>query len=148
MQTKVAEINEKIRNCRIDFEQKLSTEIIKNHDVICIEDLNVKGMMKNRKLAKVIGDAHGLSYSSISSSQESPTSTYFVRKWGRFNVLLSDCHPPAKGAVKENTPAHTSICFALRQAITAHLTPSVPLTQSRRTGFADVGTQVFPLDNH
>ena len=54
---KVAEIHEKIRNCRIDFEQKLSTEIIKNHDVICIEDLNVKGMMKNRKLAKVIGDA-------------------------------------------------------------------------------------------
>ena len=54
---KIAKIHEKIRNCRIDFEQKLSTEIIKNHDVICIEDLNVKGMMKNRKLAKSIGDA-------------------------------------------------------------------------------------------
>ena len=54
---KIAKIHEKIRNCRFDFEQKLSTEIIKNHDVICIEDLNVKGMVKNHKLAKSISDA-------------------------------------------------------------------------------------------
>ena len=53
----IARIHEKIRNCRNDFEQKLSTEIIKNHDVICIEDLNVKGMVKNHKLAKSVSDA-------------------------------------------------------------------------------------------
>ena len=35
----------------------LSTELIKNHDVLCLEDLNIKGMMKNHKLAKAIGDA-------------------------------------------------------------------------------------------
>ena len=54
---KIAKIHEGIRNSRIDFEQKLSTELIKNHDVICIEDLNVKGMVKNHKLAKSISDA-------------------------------------------------------------------------------------------
>lgn len=54
---KIAKIHEKIRNCRYDFEQKLSTEIIKNHDVICVEDLNVRGMVKNHKLAKSISDA-------------------------------------------------------------------------------------------
>ena len=54
---KVASIHAKIRNCRRDFEHKLSAEIIKNHDVICLEDLNIKGMMKNHRLAKAVGDA-------------------------------------------------------------------------------------------
>ena len=53
---KVAKIQEIVMNQRADFLNKLSTEIIKNHDVICIEDLNTKGMLKNRKLAKGISD--------------------------------------------------------------------------------------------
>ncbi|WP_244478657.1 transposase, partial [Enterococcus cecorum] len=40
---KVARLHEKVINQRTDFLNKLSTEIIKNHDIICIEDLNVKG---------------------------------------------------------------------------------------------------------
>src|SRR5699024_4636041 len=51
---KVARLHEKVMNQREDFLHKLSTEIIKNHDVICIEDLNTKGMLRNRKLAKSI----------------------------------------------------------------------------------------------
>ena len=53
---KVAKIHEKIANMRRDFINKLSTTLIKNHDVICIEDLSSKNLMKNRKLAKAIGD--------------------------------------------------------------------------------------------
>lgn len=53
---KVAKLHEKVANQRNDFLNKLSTKIIKNHDVICIEDLNVQGMKKNRKLAKSISD--------------------------------------------------------------------------------------------
>lgn len=53
---KVARLHEKVKNQRTDFLNKLSTSIIKNHDVICIEDLNTKGMMRNRKLAKSISD--------------------------------------------------------------------------------------------
>ena len=49
-------MHEKVKNQRNDFLNKLSTNIIKNHDVICIEDLNTKGMMRNRKLAKSISD--------------------------------------------------------------------------------------------
>ena len=45
-----------IRNKRKDFINKLSTKIINNHDIICIEDLNIKGMLKNHKLAKSISD--------------------------------------------------------------------------------------------
>ena len=53
---KVAKIHEKIANQRKDFLNKLSTNLIKNHDVICIEDLSSKNLMKNHKLAKSIGD--------------------------------------------------------------------------------------------
>ena len=53
---KVARQFEKIANQRKDFLQKLSTQLIKNNDVICIEDLNVSGMMKNHKLAQAISD--------------------------------------------------------------------------------------------
>ena len=53
---KVARIHERISNQRRDFLNKLSTELIKNHDVICLEDLASKNLMKNHHLARAIGD--------------------------------------------------------------------------------------------
>lgn len=53
---KVARLQEHIANQRNDFLQKLSTEIVKNNDVIAIEDLQVKNMIKNHKLAQSIAD--------------------------------------------------------------------------------------------
>lgn len=53
---KVAKLHEKIANQRKDFLNKLSTYLVKNHDVICIEDLSSQNLMKNRKLAKAIAD--------------------------------------------------------------------------------------------
>lgn len=54
--SKLATIHEKVTNIRKDYLHKVSTEIIKNHDVICIEDLAVKNMMKNHKLAQAFSD--------------------------------------------------------------------------------------------
>jgi putative transposase len=53
---KVARIHEKITNARNEYLHKISTEIIKNHDVIGIEDLQVSNMLKNHKLAKAISE--------------------------------------------------------------------------------------------
>lgn len=53
---KVAKIHEKIANQRYDFLQKLSTRLINENQVICLEDLNIKGMVQNHKLAKAISD--------------------------------------------------------------------------------------------
>lgn len=53
---KVARIHEKIVNARTDYLHKISTDIIKNHDVIGIEDLQVSNMLKNHKLAKAISE--------------------------------------------------------------------------------------------
>jgi putative transposase len=54
---KVARQHEKITCSRKDFLNKLSTKIIRENQTICLEDLNVKGMMKNHHLAQSIGDA-------------------------------------------------------------------------------------------
>ena len=46
----------KIVNARKDYLHKLSTYIVKNHDIIGVEDLQVKNMLKNHKLAKAISE--------------------------------------------------------------------------------------------
>jgi len=55
-QKKVFRIHEKIRNQRLDSLHKLSTELISENQVICLEDLQVKNMVKNHCLAKSISD--------------------------------------------------------------------------------------------
>ena len=54
---RVARLHEHIANQRRDMQHKLSTEIIRHNDVICIEDLAPKNMVRNHKLAKSISDA-------------------------------------------------------------------------------------------
>lgn len=54
---RVARIYEHITNIRKDFLHKLSTQLVRENQTIAIEDLKVKNMMKNRKLAKAIADA-------------------------------------------------------------------------------------------
>src|SRR5699024_3288366 len=53
---KVARIHEKIANARNDYLHKTSTYIVKNHDIIGMEDLQVSNMLKNRNLAKAISE--------------------------------------------------------------------------------------------
>jgi putative transposase len=55
-QKRLALKHEYIANQRKDFLHKLTTDIIKNQDTIFVEDLNVKGMIKNHNLAKSISD--------------------------------------------------------------------------------------------
>ncbi|KYH25090.1 putative transposase DNA-binding domain protein [Clostridium tepidiprofundi DSM 19306] len=53
---KVAKLHEKITNQRKDFLHKVSTQLISENQVIVIEDLRVKNMMQNHKLAKAISE--------------------------------------------------------------------------------------------
>ncbi len=54
---KLAKFHERIANIRKDNLHKLTTDLTKSYNLITIEDLNVKGMMKNHKLAGSIADA-------------------------------------------------------------------------------------------
>ena len=54
---KVARCYEKVTNKRKDTLHKLSSALVKENQNICVEDLNIKGMVRNHSLAKSISDA-------------------------------------------------------------------------------------------
>lgn len=99
---KVAKLHEKVMNQRADFLNKLSTDIIKNHDMICMEDLNTKGMLRNHKLAKSISD---VSWSSFVAKLQYKADWYGreiikIDKWFPSSRICSECgHKDGKKAL-------------------------------------------------
>lgn len=99
---KVAKLHEKVMNQRADFLNKLSTDIIKNHDMICMEDLNTKGMLRNHKLAKSISD---VSWSSFVAKLQYKADWYGreiikIDKWFPSSQICSECgHKDGKKAL-------------------------------------------------
>lgn len=100
---KVARLHERVMNQRDDFLNKLSTEIIKSHDVVCIEDLNTKEMLRNHKLAKSISD---VSWSAFVTKLEYKAKWYGktivkISRWFPSSQICSNCgHQDSKKSLE------------------------------------------------
>jgi putative transposase len=87
---KVAKIHEKISNRRKDFLHKLSSRLIDENQIICFEDLNIKGMMKNHKLARSIGDVSWSTFVDYCKYKADWNGKHIVQI-GRFDASSKTC---------------------------------------------------------
>lgn len=90
---KIARIYEKITNIRKDFLNKLSTQIIRDNQIIISEDLNIKNMVKNHNLAKAINDASWSEFTrQLQYKAKWNGRTYHkINPWYASSQLCSDC---------------------------------------------------------
>jgi putative transposase len=85
---KVARAHRKVAASRADFLHRTSTRLVRHHDVIVIEDLNVKGMVRNRRLAKAISDAGWATFRSMLE--------YKAARRGRRLIVIDRWYPSSK----------------------------------------------------
>ena len=90
---KVARIHARIKDQRTDFLHKLSTRIVRENQAIVLEDLNVSGMVKNRKLARVISDAGWYSFRQMIESKSIRYGRDFqvISRWEPTSQRCSSC---------------------------------------------------------
>ena len=85
---KIAKVHEKIKNQRNTYLHQITSKLVNENQVICIEDLNVNGMMSNHKLAKSIQE---LSLFEFRRQLE-----YKCKLYGRDLVIIDRFYPSSK----------------------------------------------------
>jgi putative transposase len=85
---RVAVAHRKVRNARQDFLHKASTALVRRYDTIAVEDLNVAGMVHNRRLAKAISDC---GWGEFRRQLE-----YKAERFGRRLVVVDRWYPSSK----------------------------------------------------
>jgi len=85
---KVARAHRKVRDARRDFVHRASTRLVSRNDVIVIEDLNVRGMVRNRHLARAISDC---GWGEFRRQLD-----YKCQRYGRQLVVIDRWYPSSK----------------------------------------------------
>lgn len=90
---RLAKLHAKVKQQRQDFQHKLTTRLVRENQALAVEDLNVAGMVKNRKLSRAISDA---GWSSFKTMLEAKCDKYgrhitIVDRWYPSSQLCSEC---------------------------------------------------------
>jgi putative transposase len=110
---KVAKLHAKISDTRTDFLHKLSTKVISENQTIALEDLNISGLIKNRKLSRAISD---LGWRSFRTMLEAKSIMYgrdlrIIDRWEPTSQKCSCCGE--KGGKKELSVREWQCLFCL-----------------------------------
>jgi putative transposase len=85
---KVARAHRKVRAARTDFLHRTSTRLVRDHDVIVLEDLTVANMIRNRRLARVISDCGWATFREMIE--------YKAARCGRHLIVIDRWYPSSK----------------------------------------------------
>ena len=88
---KLARIHEKISDCRSDLLHKASTTLVKENQIIAVENLNVKGMIRNHYLARSINDVSWSEFHRLLECKAKEYDSVFI-KVPRFYASSQTCH--------------------------------------------------------
>ena len=90
---KIAKAHDKIKDARKDFQHKLSTRLVEEFQTIVLEDLNVSGMMKNRKLSRAIGNQAWYQFRALLEGKCGKFGRNFkvISRWEPTSQVCSSC---------------------------------------------------------
>ncbi|MBD1887298.1 RNA-guided endonuclease InsQ/TnpB family protein [Microcoleus vaginatus] len=90
---KIAKLHNRIADTRKDFLHKLSTKIVNENQVIVLEDLNVSGMVKNRKLSRAISQQGWREFRTLCEAKSEKFGREFqvISRWEPTSQICSDC---------------------------------------------------------
>ena len=90
---RIAKLHNKIADTRKDFLHKLSTKIVNKNQVIILEDLNVSGMVKNRKLSRAISQQGWREFRTLCEAKSEKFGREFkvISRWEPTSQICSDC---------------------------------------------------------
>lgn len=90
---RVAKLKIKIRDVRKDFLHKLSTKLVRENQVVCLEDLNVSGMVKNRCLSRAISEAGWSEFRTMCQNKAAKLGreVSIISRWEPTSQTCSEC---------------------------------------------------------
>lgn len=90
---KVQTVHRKIRNTRKDFLHKITSNIIAKYSGVVLEDLNIKGMMKNSKLARHISDVGWYEFNRMLEYKSLWNAKHFIKidRWYASSKICNEC---------------------------------------------------------